>query len=115
MANKTTARAMPRGAKTNFVLTHITKRADEIVALAKQKGIVISPGVVHSIRSVLRKQGFGPQSEAVQTAMIRRVGHAPPPPNDKRAALRRLIVQVGYDAALAELDRLGKEIDKGTK
>lgn len=109
MATKPQTRAL-RGAKTRFVSQHMTKPAGDIVALARKQGVTLTVATVHSIRSQLRKQGYGPQTEAVHTAILRRAGRVPPPPSDKRALLRRLIVEIGYDAAHAEFQTIAQSM-----
>lgn len=102
-----------RRTKTAFVKEHIGLSAGEIVARARKVGLEISPAVVHTIRSTLKRQGApaAPMTELEVSRTIRRAGHIPPPPSDKRAQLQRLIVQVGYDAALAILDSVGESLD----
>lgn len=101
-----------RRTKTAFVKEHIGLSAGEIVARARKVGLEISPAVVHTIRSSLKRAGApAPMTELEMSRTIRRTGHVPPPPSDKRAQLRRLIVQVGYDTALAILGSIGEALD----
>jgi hypothetical protein len=101
-----------RGHKTQFVARHLNLPAGEIVALARKEGIALTPNVVHSMKSVLKKdRAQARMTEAESSRVIRRVGHVPPPPSDKRALLRRLVIQIGYDTALAEIDSVGEALE----
>ncbi len=118
-------RPLREGTKQFFVAQHLDKTAEEIIAAAKAAKIKLSIAAIHQTRSILKtrygitkpihttagmRQARGLEPE---TAPVRR--SAPPPPlangnghavkmNPKEAQLRRLIFEMGFDAARKVFD-----------
>lgn len=86
--------------KSAFVMQHPHKTAAEVVALAREQGITMTPGLVHTVRSTARRG-----VKALPTTRN----------SDKLVQLKQLVIQVGYDAARSVIDAVQRQIDSVRK
>jgi hypothetical protein len=89
-----------RGDKSAFILAQpITLTASEIVAAARVSGLALSTQTVYSVRS---RRGLVSSTHAIAV-----------PTQTKLGQLRRLVLEVGYDAAREVLDAVAGDLGIG--
>jgi hypothetical protein len=93
-----------RGAIMALVKQHLTKEPDEIIGIANSQGLTLTHKQIMAARTKLKRQGFKPkplklgrrQPSAPRAASEANGGASS---NPKHAELRRLIFEMGFDAA----------------
>jgi hypothetical protein len=96
----------PNWSKSDYIRAHESIPAVDLVAQAKREGIKLSPAFIHTVRSAARRKARTRASAGPMPANPVRV-------EDKLANLRRLVLEVGYDAASEVLDRVRAELGLG--